>query len=98
MDQGHRRRRVGRDRRHRRADHGPCALPAINVLCVGASDEYDRKASFSNYGSSNVDVFAPGTAILSTYLSPAYQYLQGTSMASPNTAAVAALVLSARPA
>ena len=44
-----------------------------------------------------VDVFAPGTMILSTYTSPAYAYLQGTSMASPNTAGVAALVLSARP-
>ena len=39
--------------------YGPCALPAANVLCVGASDEYDRKASFSNYGATGVDVFAP---------------------------------------
>lgn len=77
--------------------YGPCALPAANVLCVGASDENDRKASFSNYGAQSVDVFAPGTAILSTYIGPAYSYLQGTSMASPNTAGVAALVLSARP-
>ena len=30
--------------------HGPCALPAANILCVGASDENDRRASFSNYG------------------------------------------------
>ena len=30
--------------------YGPCALPAANVLCVGASDENDRRASFSNYG------------------------------------------------
>ncbi|MBE2315655.1 S8 family serine peptidase [Solirubrobacter sp. CPCC 204708] len=77
--------------------YGPCALPADNILCVGASDEYDRKASFSNYGNAKVDVFAPGTAILSTYVGPAYAYQQGTSMASPNTAGVAALVLSARP-
>ena len=77
--------------------HGPCALPAANILCVGASDVDDRRASFSNYGAQSVDVFAPGTAILSTYIGPAYPYLQGTSMASPNTAGVAALVLSARP-
>src|SRR4051794_6946901 len=77
--------------------HGPCALPAANILCVGASDVDDRRASFSNYGAQSVDVFAPGTAILSTYIGPAYAYLQGTSMASPNTAGVAALVLSARP-
>ena len=77
--------------------YGPCALPAANVMCVGASDENDRRASFSNYGATSVDVFAPGTAILSTYLSPTYSYLQGTSMASPNAAGVAALVLSARP-
>ena len=77
--------------------YGPCALPAANIMCVGASDENDRRASFSNYGATSVDVFAPGTAILSTHISPAYAYLQGTSMASPNAAGVAALVLSARP-
>jgi thermitase len=77
--------------------HGPCALPAANLLCVGASDENDRRASFSNYGATSVDVFAPGTTILSTYTSQPYAYLWGTSMASPNTAGVAALVLSVRP-
>ncbi len=76
---------------------GPCALPAANILCVGASDQNDNRASFSNYGAASVDVFAPGTAILSTYPSPSYAYLQGTSMASPNVAGVAALTLSVRP-
>ena len=77
--------------------HGPCALPAANILCVGASDENDRRASFSNYGANSVDVFAPGTSILSTYPPASYVYMQGTSMASPNAAGVAALVLSAKP-
>jgi thermitase len=77
--------------------HGPCALPAANILCVGASDQNDNRASFSNYGAASVDVFAPGTAIFSTYPGPSYAYLNGTSMASPNTAGVAALTLSVRP-
>mgnify|MGYP001176819520 CR=1 FL=1 len=77
--------------------YGPCALPAANILCVGASDEYDRRASFSNFGATHVDVFAPGTAILSTSNTGGYEYKQGTSMAAPNAAGVAALVLSARP-
>src|SRR3954447_21515942 len=77
--------------------YGPCALPAANIMCVGASDQNDRRASFSNYGATSVDVFAPGTAILSTYTSPSYAYLSGTSMASPNAAGVAALALSIRP-
>ena len=78
--------------------YGPCALPAANILCVGASDVNDREGRRSpTTARTSVDVFAPGTAILSTYTSSAYAYLQGTSMASPNAAGVAALVLSARP-
>jgi thermitase len=74
----------------------PCEAVASNVLCVGASDEYDARAYFSNYGSTAVDVFAPGVDILSTWPS-GYAYADGTSMATPNTAAVAALVLSRTP-
>lgn len=38
-----------------------------NVICVAALDQADRLASFSDWGSSSVDVGAPGTEILSTY-------------------------------
>ena len=50
-----------------------------------------------NYGQSSVDVFAPGSAIYSTYPKNEYEYAQGTSMASPLVAGVAALVWSQYP-
>jgi cell wall-associated protease len=66
-----------------------------NVLTVGALNyEYGDKvvAKFSNYGKENVDVFAPGAKIYATVPGNKYKYLQGTSMASPNAAGVAALI------
>ncbi len=54
-------------------------------------------ANFSNYGKSNVDVFAPGVRIYSTTPENTYEFLQGTSMASPNTAGVAAMLRSYYP-
>ena len=39
-----------------------------NVVCVAASDQNDQKASFSNWGLVNVDIAAPGTETLSTYV------------------------------
>ncbi|BCY27780.1 S8 family peptidase [Flavobacterium okayamense] len=71
-----------------------------NVLIVGALNvEYGSKmvAPFSNYGKKNVDVFAPGMKIYATTPNQSYEYLQGTSMASPNVAGVAALIRSYYP-
>lgn len=70
-----------------------------SLLTVGAStpDALNLVASFSNYGVKSVDVFAPGTAILSTVPKDKFKEEQGTSMASPITAAVAALVWSHYP-
>ncbi|RXG17957.1 subtilase family protein [Leeuwenhoekiella aestuarii] len=73
---------------------------ADNVISVGAlNDIYGGKlvASFSNYGKSNVDVFAPGVQIWSTVPGNEYRFLQGTSMASPEVAGVAAMLRSYYP-
>ncbi|MCH4822464.1 S8 family peptidase [Gramella lutea] len=68
---------------------------ADNFLTVGALNyEYGSGliADFSNYGKANVDVFAPGTKIWSTTPNNEYEYLQGTSMASPAVAGIAAII------
>ncbi len=75
----------------------PCEVPRANVVCVGASDSRDAKASFSNYSPTAVDVFAPGVSILSSARG-SYRYFSGTSMATPHVAAEAALMFSRSPA
>ena len=54
-------------------------------------------ANFSNFGKSNVDVFAPGVKIWSTTPLNTYEYLQGTSMAAPAVAGAAAVIRSQYP-
>jgi cell wall-associated protease len=73
---------------------------ANNFLTVGAlNTSYGASlvANFSNYGSANVDVFAPGMKIYATVPNNKYKYEQGTSMASPNAAGVATLIRSYYP-
>lgn len=45
----------------------PCDYKLPNVICVGATDQGDALASYSNYGASAVDLAAPGTNIWSIY-------------------------------
>lgn len=72
-----------------------------NWITVGASNQTDDetlRASFSNYGKTKVDVFAPGIAIRSTVPGGAYKRLNGTSMAAPVVTGLAALIRSYYPA
>ena len=71
-----------------------------NVITVGAlapSYGSNMVASFSNYGSTNVDVFAPGDEIYSTMPNNEYKSQGGTSMAAPAVAGIAALIRSHYP-
>jgi len=73
---------------------------ATNYITVGALDaKYGSNvvASFSNYGKSNVDVFAPGGGVYSTMPENEYKEQGGTSMAAPAVAGVAALIRSYYP-
>jgi len=71
-----------------------------NWLEIGASSfekSMSLAAGFSNFGAASVDFFAPGVNIHSTTPDDEYKDASGTSMASPVTAGVAALVLSYKP-
>jgi len=69
----------------------------IKVGATGSNYGSSILAEYSNYGKNTVDVFAPGSQIYSTYPKQTYEYAQGTSMASPLVAGVAALIFSQYP-
>ncbi len=93
-------------------DFYPAKYSCSNMIVVGASTSSDEKASFSNYGTTSVDIFAPGVDILSTYpvsqcnagtnnlgthCYAGYHKASGTSMATPFVTGVAALIKSCHP-
>ncbi len=67
-----------------------------HVLAVASTDPNDHLSSFSNYNSW-VDICAPGSNIYATWSTGSYINLSGTSMASPITAGVAALIKAQNP-
>jgi subtilisin family serine protease len=81
----------------RRYEDGGIASSYLVVGASGPTDDNTLKANFSNYGKTTVDVFAPGVQIYSTVPEGKYEAYNGTSMASPVVAGLAALIRSYYP-
>ncbi|TFV67289.1 UNVERIFIED_ORG: hypothetical protein E4P37_03820 [Bacillus sp. AZ43] len=75
----------------------PASLPEWNVITVGASTAADTISSFSGYGATSVDLFAPGTQVFVTSNTGGYSLANGTSFSAPIVSGAVALYRAAMP-
>jgi hypothetical protein len=77
--------------------HFPSSYEATNIIAVAATNHFDELAFFSSFGANSVDVGAPGEDILSSVPGGDFAVFSGTSMATPHTTGLAALLKAANP-
>ncbi len=75
----------------------PANIKLQNTISVAATLDYQKIASFSNYGETMVEVAAPGVGIESTIPGNQYLTVSGTSQASPFVANAAGLLVDSNP-
>jgi len=75
--------------------HYPSSYDSTNIIAVMSTDDHDVRSGFSCYGLTSVDLAAPGSDILSCEPGGGYQYMSGTSMATPHVAGACAFLLAA---
>ena len=77
----------------------PASFPSPNIIAVAATapNSGRQMPDYSNYGKLTVPIAAPGSDVLSTSKTGAWEYKSGTSMAAPHATGVAALMAAVRP-